>query len=100
MCEFNFIEITQPPLSQQFKLLQSRLPEILPKIATLRAMFNAINRPEVHISVDGGINTDTGRQVIAKGASVLVAGKSVYGASDLAQAIQDLKHTDCTKALS
>lgn len=79
---------------------QKFIPEILPKIATLRAMFNAINRPEVHISVDGGINTDTGRQVIAKGASVLVAGKSVYGASDIAQAIQDLKHTDCTKALS
>lgn len=79
---------------------QKFISAVLPKIANLRTMFNEIGRPDVHISVDGGINTDTGREVVARGASVLVAGKSVYGADDVGQAIQDLKHTDRSKALS
>lgn len=76
---------------------QKFIPEVLPKIANLRAMFNAANRPDVHISVDGGINNDTGREVVARGASVLVAGKSVYGAEDINKAIAALKSSEQKK---
>ena len=34
------------------------------------------------IEIDGGINPDTGRLCVDAGASVLVAGSSVFGAAD------------------
>ena len=57
----------------------------------IRDRFNEAGRPDVHISVDGGINADTAKQVVANGATAMVAGNFVYGASDLGKAIQDLK---------
>jgi ribulose-phosphate 3-epimerase len=48
-----------------------RSPE---KIRRLRALS-----PEVEIEVDGGIDASTAPLVVAAGASVLVAGNSVYG---------------------
>jgi ribulose-phosphate 3-epimerase len=44
------------------------------KIRRLRALS-----PEVEIEVDGGIDASTAPLVVAAGASVLVAGSSVYG---------------------
>lgn len=44
------------------------------------------------IQVDGGINLETGRQVVEAGANVLVAGNFVFGAPDPAKAIADLAH--------
>ncbi len=70
---------------------QKFIAEVLPKIANLRKMFEEAGRPEVIISVDGGINADTARQVVAHGATAMVAGNFVYGAADLGKAIQDLK---------
>ncbi|MCK6578538.1 MAG: ribulose-phosphate 3-epimerase [Anaerolineae bacterium] len=54
---------------------QAFLPETLPKIAALRQMFE--DRPS-DIVVDGGINEETGKQVIAAGANVLVAGSIIF----------------------
>ncbi|MDZ4770379.1 MAG: ribulose-phosphate 3-epimerase [Chloroflexota bacterium] len=54
---------------------QAFLPETLPKIAALRTM---IADRAVQIGVDGGINADTGRQVIASGASGLVVGSLIF----------------------
>jgi ribulose-phosphate 3-epimerase len=45
----------------------------------------------VLIEVDGGINAETGKKVFDAGASVLVAGTYVYGASDRKAAIDSLK---------
>ncbi len=70
---------------------QKFIAEVLPKIANLRKMFDQAGRPEVVISVDGGINADTAQQVVSQGANAVVAGKFVYGAPDLGQAIKDLK---------
>lgn len=70
---------------------QNFIEAILPKIAAIRKMLDKAGRPEVLISVDGGINCDTAAKVVSQGANVLVAGKSVYGAKNPAQAIQDLK---------
>jgi ribulose-phosphate 3-epimerase len=43
------------------------------------------------ISVDGGINEMTGRQVVARGASVLVAGNYIYRAKDRTAAVAALR---------
>jgi len=54
-------------------------------------MFAANGRDDILISVDGGINNQTAAKVLAQGADVLVAGKTIYGATDPAQAIRELK---------
>ncbi len=43
------------------------------------------------IEVDGGINRETARQVVAAGANVLVAGTAVFGAEDRAAAVASLR---------
>jgi ribulose-phosphate 3-epimerase len=45
----------------------------------------------VRIEVDGGINEETGRRVVAAGASILVAGTFIYKAVDQVRAINTLK---------
>jgi ribulose-phosphate 3-epimerase len=56
---------------------QTFLPETLPKIAQLRAMIANSGR-QIDLGVDGGIDTDTIKQVVNAGADVLVAGSSVF----------------------
>jgi ribulose-phosphate 3-epimerase len=41
--------------------------------------------------VDGGINPGTAREAVEAGANVIVAGTAVFGAADLAVAIQSLR---------
>jgi ribulose-phosphate 3-epimerase len=48
--------------------------------------------PHTLIEVDGGINVQTSKDCIAHGATVLVAGTSVYGTSDYVSAIKGLRH--------
>ena len=45
----------------------------------------------VGIEIDGGINPETARQVVAAGATVLVAGNSVFKAKDYRAAIASLR---------
>jgi ribulose-phosphate 3-epimerase len=70
---------------------QKFIDAVVPKVAIVREMLNSASRQDVHISVDGGINTDTGRKVVEAGANVLVAGKSVYGATDVAKSIAEIR---------
>lgn len=65
---------------------QKFMPECLDKIAAVRAAA-----PDIHISVDGGINGETGARCRKAGADVLVAGSYVFGAEDPAAAIAKLK---------
>jgi len=67
------------------------IPSVLDKIRTLRHMLNERGRAEVHIQVDGGINAETAPLVREAGADVLVAGNAVFGRSDRAQAIAELR---------
>jgi ribulose-phosphate 3-epimerase len=69
---------------------QQFISAVLPKIEAIRKMLDAAGRKDVLVSVDGGITVDTAKQVTAAGANVLVAGKSVYGAPDIAAAIRQL----------
>ena len=60
---------------------QSFLSETLGKIARLSRMIEERGLP-VRIEVDGGITATTAPQTVAAGASVLVAGTSVFSATE------------------
>ena len=64
----------------------------LDKIRELRAMIQNTGR-DIDLEVDGGINADTAKQVIAAGANVLVAGSAVFtgNAADYAKNIAQLR---------
>ncbi len=65
---------------------QSFLKDGLPKIAE-----TAQRVPAVDISVDGGINADTGALCAAAGANVLLAGSFLFKAADMRDAIADMR---------
>lgn len=69
---------------------QQFIPESVDKIKRLRQLIESRNL-QVDIEVDGGINKSTARMVVDAGANVLVAGSAVYGAPDVAKAIQELR---------
>lgn len=48
--------------------------------------------PNLKIEVDGGVNDENCKELLAAGANVLVAGNSVFAAVDPVLAIQKLKH--------
>ncbi len=70
---------------------QSFIP-LIDKIADARARIDATGR-DIDLEVDGGINPETAKQVIAAGANVLVAGTAVFkdGPSSYAAAIKSLR---------
>jgi ribulose-phosphate 3-epimerase len=56
---------------------QSFLRSQLPKIKNIRRMIAQSGR-DIMLQVDGGINPETAREVVAAGANVLVAGSAVF----------------------
>jgi ribulose-phosphate 3-epimerase len=56
------------------------------KVARLRELLG----PEVPIEVDGGIDAATARETAEAGASVFVAGSSIFGAVDAAEAYRQI----------
>jgi ribulose-phosphate 3-epimerase len=73
---------------------QSYIPTMTNKIARLAAMIESERRPTQHvdIEVDGGIDTETAGAVVAAGATVLVAGTSVFRHPDgIAAGIRGLR---------
>jgi len=56
---------------------QAFMPETLPKIRALRARIAASGR-EIALAVDGGMNAEPAPQTVAAGASLVVAGSSVF----------------------
>jgi ribulose-phosphate 3-epimerase len=69
---------------------QPFLPEMLPKIAALRALCNQRGL-QPHIEVDGGQSAATIRQSVEAGADVIVAGTAIFGAPDYAAAITNMR---------
>ena len=69
---------------------QSFQPEMLAKIETAAAE-RARRGLAFHIQVDGGISAPQAKLCIAAGANVLVAGTSVFGKPDYAEAIRALR---------
>lgn len=71
---------------------QKFIVQTVEKVQKLAAELQRIGRQDqVTIEVDGGINAETGAQVVKAGARALVAGTFVYGATDRAQAIKALR---------
>lgn len=69
---------------------QKFIPHTLDKIRELRAL---IERTGSHalIEVDGGVNMETGKQLMEAGADVLVAGSFVFNAPDMIGVVHELK---------
>lgn len=59
---------------------QGYIPGSTARIARLRQMLDAVN-PQAWLQVDGGITPDNAAEVVAAGATVLVAGSAVFGGS-------------------
>lgn len=62
----------------------------LDKISRLRCMIDERNLNTL-IEVDGGVNLDTGKQLLDAGADVLVAGSFVFSSSNPSETISELK---------
>lgn len=70
---------------------QAFLPEVLPKLAALRAMIDESGRT-IDLEVDGGIKPGSAARVLDAGADVLVAGHAVFGVKgDYAPALRALR---------
>ncbi|MBP2632826.1 MAG: ribulose-phosphate 3-epimerase [Firmicutes bacterium] len=69
---------------------QKFITNVLDKIDKLKKMLSD-RQLVIDIQVDGGINEVTAKQVIQKGANILVAGSAVYGSNDIAKTIKELK---------
>lgn len=65
---------------------QEFIPGGLPKIAEVVRRL-----PRIDVSVDGGINAETGAQSVAAGANVLLAGSFLFKAADMRDAIANLR---------
>ena len=69
---------------------QHFLPEMLPKIAALRALCDARGLMP-HIEVDGGQDMAVVRRCVEAGADVIVAGTAIFGTPDYAATIAALR---------
>jgi ribulose-phosphate 3-epimerase len=61
------------------------------QVAKVREISKKIAGKNVRIQVDGGLDPETVKEAAAAGASVIVAGSSVFKSKDLAQAISELR---------
>ena len=69
---------------------QKFIPRILDKVRDLKEMIARRNSHAV-IEIDGGVNLDTGRQLVEAGADALVAGSFVFRSPDPLKTIRELK---------
>jgi ribulose-phosphate 3-epimerase len=70
---------------------QQFLPEVLPKIASLRRFLEQIN-PTACLEVDGGINSQTLPMVLEAGANVFVAAHAIFDyPGGIAAGVQQLR---------
>ena len=69
---------------------QAFMPEVIEKIRKLKVESRKL-KIGIDIEVDGGINLETAKEVVAAGANILVAGSAVFGAKDYKEGIGKLK---------
>ena len=69
---------------------QSFIPHSLEKVAAARALLSA-HGSRAALSVDGGVDLSNAAALVRKGADMLVAGTSVFGASDPSAAVRALR---------
>ena len=69
---------------------QKFIADVLEKCKEIRGILDEGN-PSCLLDIDGGINSETAKLAAASGCDVLVAGSSVFGKADRAEAIESLK---------
>ncbi|MDR0976932.1 MAG: ribulose-phosphate 3-epimerase [Prevotellaceae bacterium] len=70
---------------------QTFIPHTLQRIRRLRQLI-ADTGSTALIEVDGGVNMETGAQLLAAGADVLVSGSAIFHATNPIEAIHAMKH--------
>ena len=70
---------------------QSFISSVLPKISRVREMIDASGR-DIRLEVDGGIKVDNIRAVAEAGADTFVAGSAIFGQSDYAAVIEQMRN--------
>ena len=70
---------------------QKFIPESIDRVRAVREHLDAIGRPDVPIEIDGGICPANAAAVKEAGATMLVAGSSVFKADDPAAAIRAMR---------
>lgn len=69
---------------------QKFIPSVLKKIARARAMLDAIKSAAV-LEVDGGVKIDNARDIVAAGATALVAGSAIFSEGDYTATIAAMR---------
>ena len=69
---------------------QAFIPSVLDKIEKVRNMIDEKGL-SFDIEIDGGVNPETARLCVERGATVLVAGSAIYNKEDRKQAIADIR---------
>lgn len=69
---------------------QKFISHALKRVTRLKELINKTESSAL-IEVDGGVNLETGKQLLEAGADALVAGSFVFNSPDPAKIIQDLK---------
>lgn len=72
---------------------QKLIPETLEKVTKIKAEAKKRGL-NIEIQVDGGINGENAKDAISAGATILVAGSSVFGKTDRKAAIDALRNAD------
>jgi ribulose-phosphate 3-epimerase len=70
---------------------QSFIPGALAKLRTLRRLIDASGLP-IRLEVDGGVKASNIREIAAAGADTFVAGSAIFGASDYATVIAEMRN--------
>ncbi|MBM4050164.1 MAG: ribulose-phosphate 3-epimerase [Planctomycetes bacterium] len=73
---------------------QSFIPGSMAKLEKLATLVKRL-KPGLPIAVDGGVTASNARELVQRGASILVAGSAVFGKPDPAQAVRDLRQAAC-----
>jgi ribulose-phosphate 3-epimerase len=69
---------------------QAFIEHALIKVRQVREMVGARN-PRCDIEVDGGLGAENIERAVAAGATMLVAGSSIFGADDPSTALRDMR---------
>lgn len=69
---------------------QKFIESVLPKISEVKTLADMYN-PELEIEIDGGVNEETAKLCIERGATVLVAGSAIFNQENRQEAIQKIQ---------
>jgi ribulose-phosphate 3-epimerase len=69
---------------------QSFIPHSLDKVRRVKTLLAATGSP-AHIEIDGGVDSSNVAEIVAAGATILVAGNAIFGSSDAEAATRNLR---------